>query len=843
MRRLIKHLNIPIFLMFFGAGLLVAGSASASTLYPQTAFDAKTAYLNNTGPVFPLFTSGATTLPIFGPGYNRTLPRVDAAAHPYLTVKMKEIDQQVLPASGFGKTRVWAYEISDSFTGHVLGPALWPSVTIEAQRNVPTVATYQNMLPSFGQPIAAHKSGTGLVEGLLSVDPTIHWADPLHTTIRFPSMKQVQNPCMTDPLNPVIPPGCDSPFIGPIPAVPHLHGAEDPSYYDGGPDAWFTPASASHNGPGFSTFNALYGGLKGTGYTKGILGSHQYSAWLAKKSFAKPTPGRATYIYDNAQEPGTLWFHDHALGITRTNVYSGLEAFYFLRDPDHEPYNLPKGGHEIEMVFQDRQFDQNGQFVFPDGSTSGTAACGAGGDFDECLNGPPPNPALHPFWIPEFIGDVAVVNGAPWPVLKVEPRRYLFRLLDGANARMWDLTFGDTAKNETLPPVYVIGNDANYLNTPVKVSKVFIAPGQRTYVIVDFSGLAGKKVTLTNDAPVPFPSGLSPVPYAGPCVGGTCPADQPQMHYVMQFKVSIPLKSRDTSCKPAAGGCKRPAQTVSLASVTNNGLVVNKKRQLVLKEFEGVGQFGGLGGPVEVLVENTRWDGLLSPSIAKDFPTDGMSELPQEGSIEEWDIINLTEDAHPMHTHLTQFQILNRQNFDTDGTMGSGIPGGYIGFSSATKYIPGAWAAAFFPSGTTFNASGQPSHPAKCSGMTYYNQPSDPLAFNPCPEYGPPLDYLKPNQDGAVGGNPAIRKYLIGSPMPAPSSEAGWRETAIAYPGQVLRLLVRWTPSHVPQRPGQSYAGRNLYGFDPTAGPGYVWHCHILDHEDNEMMRPYRVSD
>lgn len=814
----IKPLNFLALSFLLGAALVLSGTAWASYFVSQTALD---------GSTLPQFQA---TLPVFGPGYNAALPRVDAQKHRYLTVNMKEIDQQVL--AGFPKTTLWVYEISDSLTGEVLGPALWPGVTIEAKRNIPTTITYQNSLPSFNPD---DPTGPGKLQGIITVDPTIHWADPLHTTVRFPLPDQIENPCMDMPgaTDPVTGLPCSQPFIGPQPSVPHLHGGEIPSYFDGGPDGWFTPTGL--NGPGFSTFNALFGGETGTGYTKGPAGARSFERWLSKRSFAQPGAGKATYIYDNAQEPGTVWFHDHGLGITRTNVYSGLEAFYFIRQPGNEPKNLPTGAYEIEMAIQDRQFDTNGQLYFPDGYDNGSvlAACGSGLPGDPCLNGPPPNPGIHPFWIPEFIGDVAIVNGAPWPVLQVEPRRYLFRLLDGANARMWDLTFGDTTAGESQPPVYVIGDDDNYLDAPAPVSKVFIAPGQRSYVIVDFSKVPfGSNVTMTNDAPVPFPSGLSPVPFT---VGGVqFPADQPQMHNVMQFQVTVPLKKADKSCNPEKGQCKRPSKIVSLAKVTSNGSHVDKKRQLILKEFEGVGQFGGPGGPDEVLVQNTKWDGLLSPGIAGDFSTDGMSELPQVGSIEEWEIINLTVDAHPMHTHLTQFQILSRQPYDVDGTMGSGIPGGYIGNPAGPppNGTPGAWAKAFYPGGDT-------TQPPECTGKSYVNP--DPLAFNPCPAYGPPLPYNTANADGAVGGNPAVGPYLLGSPVAPPAFENGWRDTAIAYPGQVLRLLVRWTPTSAAQKPGKSLTGKSLYTFDPTAGPGYVWHCHIVDHEDNEMMRPYRV--
>jgi spore coat protein A len=732
---------------FMLLGILLVGtigSAGASTLVPQTALP---------GDCVPQF---AVPLPVFGPAGG--IPRVNARQHPFLTVKMKETDQAVLPQGGtdicglgvvFKPTRVWAYEISDTFSSKVLGPAHWPAVTVEAARSVPAVVKYVNELPSFNPSnVFGPPFGPGLVQGLLSTDQTIHWADPpgLGCVMRLPPVN-----CTLTPGDP-----CCQTFTGTPPTVPHLHGAEVPSSFDGGPEAWFTSD-----------------GQQGQAY----------------RTLGHPGPGKAIYKYNNSQEPGTLWFHDHALGATRTNVYSGLAAFYFLRAPLNEPRNLPSGPHEIEMAIQDRQFDINSQLFFPDGSGADAATSN--------LNGTPPNPDIHPFWNPEFIGDVVVVNGAPWPFLNVEPRRYRFRLLDGSNARVYRLSFG-------AAPVYQIGADDNYLNAPALVDQVFIAPGERADVIVDFSKLAGQSVTVTNDAPVPFPDGLVPG------------VDQPGMANIMQFRVSS-VAVRDTSCNPAVGQCRRPTLIPRLTDGRGgvaHGVKIDKVRQLVLKEFEGP------GGPVEVMVNNTEFDGTKSPSIAADFPN-GVSEQPRVGSTELWEIINLTGDAHPIHTHLAQYQILNRQAYDADGTLGSGIPGGYIGVDDgAGGFAPaGAWTAAF--------GTGPAPLPAGC------------VAGQFCPSYGPPLPYGTPNADGAIGGNPAIGPYLLGLPASPAPAESGWKDTAKANPGEVLRLLVRWAPTSTPVN--RSHAGLNLYPFDPTQGPGYVWHCHILDHEDNEMMRPYLV--
>ena len=241
-----------------------------------------------------------------------------------------------------------------------------------------------------------------------------------------------------------------------VPAVAHLHGAEVQSDFDGTPDQWFTP-----------------NGLSGVAYR-----SYDPNA-ASKSTTTPPADGTAVYHYPNGQEATTLWFHDHSLGTTRLNVYAGLAAFYLIRDERdtgkvNNPIGLPAEEREIEMLIQDRQFDTTGQWYFPDGSGSG-------------LNGPPPNPDLHPFWNPEFIGDVIVVNGKAWPYLEVAPQRYRFRFVNGSNARFFEMEIPDG------PAFWQIGTDGGLLDAPVKINnKLVIAPGERADVIVDFSGFDGQ---------------------------------------------------------------------------------------------------------------------------------------------------------------------------------------------------------------------------------------------------------------------------------------------------------------------------------------------------------------
>ena len=704
--------------ILLGHGCNSGSSTPGPTAVSQTKLD---------GSCIPKF---AISLPVFGPA--GSIPRVDAASNPNLTVTMMEINQQVLPQGSYaqcgagvnvGPTRVWAYQTTDSTTGAVLGAARWPAVTIVAQRGTATRAQFVNQLPSFNP---RNPTGPGLVQGELLFDQTVHWADPLKSGCGMPNMSTSA--------------GCMQNYVGPVPATVHLHGAEIPAAYDGDPESWFTPD-----------------GLKGSDY----------------HSIANTAPGSAIFEYPNLQEPGTLWFHDHALGITRLNVYAGLAGFYFLKDPNSEPQGYPDGAHEIEMVVQDHMFDTNGQLYLPQQQPS--------------LN--------HPFWSPIFEGDVAVVNGAAFPYLNVEPRRYRLHILNGSLNRGYKFAFGNV-------PVYLIGADDNYFDKPVPFSpssadasqSLPVSPGERADIIVDFSNFAGQTIELKN----------------------TQAGQDVQLPDIMQFRVAASTSSPDTSCDPAnpdtsAGLCARKSPLVHLTDGNGNvlsGVKIDKVRQLILYDY--VERSGGpVPTDIKELANNTTWNGLESPGIAHDFPSDGVSELPRVGSTEMWEIVYLSTmpgASHPIHLHLTQFQVLNRQAINT------------------SQYLAD-WNKAFGEKGSSPAAL-----PAGCTVGMY------------CPNYGPPLDYATPNTDGALGGNLPFSGYLQGAVIPPTAGESGWKDTADAHSGEVLRILVRWTPSSAPLQPNQSYAGQNLYAFDPTQGY-YVWHCHVITHEDSEMMRPYRVTN
>ena len=676
-----------------------------------------------------------------------------------LTVSMEEFQEKVLPDAFYAAllppynagTYVWGYKIAS------FGP-LYPGFTVEATRGVLNTMTYVNNLPN-----------PPFLQQYLTVDQTLHWADPL-----LLGHAPMGTTCPIGILDPNAPDHCQ-PYMGPPPLVTHLHGGEVPSDFDGGPEQWFTP-----------------NGLKG----------------LAYRTKSPTSTNAAVYEYLNRQEPATLWFHDHVLGITRLNVYAGLAVFYFLRDWTLERPNLPGGPDdttvidnsdpinpktikpEIEIAIQDRMFDTNGQWLFPDLGL---------------------NPE-HPFWIPEFLGDTIVVNGRTWPFLNVEPRRYRFRFLDGSNARFYSMRLKDVTNPANPlpgPPIWQIGTDGGLLDTPAQIAypkELLIAPGERADVIIDFKMFAGKTLILYNSARAPYPKGAPPDPNT--------------TGQIIQFRVGTTLSNPmgptgDPSYDPSTLQSPRLAAMNRLVDPLTGKLAANvtpvQYRQLTLNEVMGP------GGPLEVLLNNTKWNGqdpMMNPipGSVPDSRGNYLTELPQNNTTEVWEIINLTADAHPIHLHLVQFQLLNRQSFQTN------------------KYLK-AYAAAF-PGGGL-------------DPMTGLSYPAGVYM----PAYGPPMLYSTNQTPGTtvptIGGNPDVTPFLQGKLMPPAPNEAGWKDTVIMYPGQVTRIAVRFKAQD-----GTGFlfdpTGSTKYAYDSSGnlaeGPGYVWHCHIIDHEDNEMMRPYKVA-
>ena len=596
-------------------------------------------------------------------------PEYTTVTAEYYTVDVTEFDQQILPLP-FPKTKVWGY--GGNTVGGYVGNA--PGPTFEATRGTEIYVRYQNKLTDLSH--------------LFAVDPTLHWANPndFHPAPPFVTP---------------YPPGYPE-AQSPVPIIPHLHGGEVQSTSDGHPEAWFTPGGGT--------------------FPHGAAYNTELTEWYDGTDIQ---PYEAVFRYPNEQPPTTLWYHDHALGITRINVMSGLAGFYLLRDPDADTIAplLPSGECEMPLVIQDRTFDINGQFFFP--------AVGL-------------NPE-HPYWLPEFFGDTIMVNGLVWPNMDVKQGAYRFRLLDGSNARFYTISFWIPNANLLgIPnklPFTVIGSDGGYLPAPVTVKELTIAPGERWDILVDFSTVpyvAGtSNIILRNTARAPYKGG-----------GGGTPADPQTVGQIMQFTLLDPAVFPGLPAQQLPAVLNPDIPTLPTPAPTDI-------RQFTLMEIMGP------GGPLEVLLDGKKWGAPIS-------------ELPTLGTTEDWVIVNPTADTHPIHLHLVQFQLVSRQSFQV------------------SKYVTDWWNL----------------------------NPTAPIGMG----------------DTTPIASPPYQNYLQGKPVLPTAYEQGWKDTIQANPGEVTIIRVRFSPID-----GTVYDPTTLYPFDATAGPGYVWHCHILDHEDNEMMRPYVV--
>ncbi|MDH4367542.1 MAG: multicopper oxidase domain-containing protein [Dehalococcoidia bacterium] len=678
------------------------------------------------------------------------------------------------PANGLPYTGTWTFGyLVDTPTGS-LQPLYETPVgpVIVAVRGTPTQIRYVNNLEAS--------------------DATIRWRDwtdqSLHSAFHQ-AVNMSMPPMLPDPM-------VNMHYMGPVLAVPHLHGGEVPAAIDGGPEAWF---ASDVPGPDTTTTYITHGPAY---YT------HPNVTALDNE---------AVYRYPNSQEAGPLWFHDHLLGGTRLMAtYGGLAGAYDLIDLN---LTLPAGMNAvglnngnlnltsilgpgtknenvellIPLVIQDRMFDTNGQLFFPVG----------GG-----------NPE-HPYWVPEFVGDTIIVNGKVWPYLNVDQKRYRFFIIDGSNARAYDMFLQDLVTGIKYP-MWVISTDGGYLDTPVKIDpnatgaqvkagaqkSLKMMPGERYEVIVDFAGIpAGTNLVLRNTAPT---------------VNGNPKARTEGR--IMQFRVTANAPV-DNSYNPALGGSIRTGgqtiqRLVNPATGTMNPVApVNLTRELTLNEVMGAVV------PLEALVNNSKWGGHrpdMSP-IPNSILVNGnwLTELPNEGAFEIWEIINLTPDSHPIHLHAVQFQILNRQFINL-----AGYTAAYNGAFVNTPGIIDPMTGLPYPNGVYIPGFGPP--------LPY--SPGDP-------------GYNSALQGGKYGGNPDVANYLVGAVMPPLPYEAGWKDTAIMRPGEVTRIAVRFAPQDLaPSTTDGSFTFNPAAPINPGAATEipsvYVWHCHITDHEDNEMMRP-----
>ena len=608
----------------------------------------------------------------------------------YYEISMKQFSQQILPAP-LPATTVWGYGAvkSASPSGLLLHNA--PSLTIEAQADRPLRVKWINDLKDADGDYLPH---------LLPVDQTLHWANPPGG-----NKDRDTRPTFTE---------TPDPYEGPVPIVTHVHGAvgvADDS--DGYAEAWYLPAAKNippgyaRNGTWFRFFAAKAAGSYGVGWP----------------------PGSAVFQYPNENRASTIWYHDHALGMTRLNVYAGPAGFYIVRGGpagDHAVVDSRSGSkavlpgpapvaddppnktyYEIPIAIQDRAFNRDGSLFYPD---SREFFDGATADDPGFI----PDTDLSPIWNPEFFGNTIMVNGNTWPYLRVEQRRYRVRFLNGCQSRFLILDFNEIPGVEA----WQIGNEGGFLAAPVNLTatngnRLLIGLAERADVIVDFTNVPLGNHVLGNVGPdEPFGGGE---PGEEPPDGFDI-ADPDSTGQIMEFRVGLAETPDRTTppqflVLPAVAPLPAPVRTRELALVEEMSMQWDGPAAAMLGTVED-------GSPVHMM-----W-------------ADEVTENPNVGDTEVWELYNTTADAHPMHIHEVVFEVMNREGLvlDDDGEVETPI---------------------------------------------------------------------------RLGGN-------VRSPE---TWETGFKDTVIAYPGEVTRVKAEFTS------PGQ-----------------FVWHCHIVEHEDNEMMRPYRIG-
>jgi FtsP/CotA-like multicopper oxidase with cupredoxin domain len=655
-----------------------------------------------------------------------TVPAKGGKNIDYYEIAVRQFDQYILPqawsmAEGIDPTTVWSYG-SVQYPGTIAegGSFNYPSLTIEAEYKKPVRVKWINDL--------VDENGNYLPH-LLPVDQTLHWANP-------PGGNSTRDTRGNDP----------DPYTGPVPIITHVHGAHTYEESDGFPEAWYLP-DANDIPAGNATVGSYY-----DQFNQEFQDRYNESPWAV---------GEAVFQYPNDQRATTLWYHDHTLGMTRVNVYAGPAGFYLLRGgPDDvvidsgtgEPAILPGGApgkllkgkgrvvsarpvYEIPIVVQDRTFNEDGSLFYPDNRAffEGLNPEQLQIPFipDEACDGNESD--VSPIWQPEFFGNTMVVNGKTWPFQEVEPRTYRFRLLNGANSRFLILQFDDPNVD-----VWQIGADGGFLATPVNITgdydgQLLLGPAERADVIVDFSGLpVGNVTALLNLGP--------DEPYGGGEPGVDFDiADPDTTGQVMQFRV-VPLLETDLSTPPSQ--LLLPAVAPIGPPDLTRQVSLNEEESKTVRVVEENGNItidcddpaAEAFGPIAALLGT--YDPITGNATALLW-SDAITENPAVGATETWEIYNFTADAHPIHIHLVQFQVVDRQA-------------------------------------------------------------------------------LAPVDADGVAVQPA---FTTGTPRPPEAWETGFKDTVIVYPGEVTRVQARF----------------DLAGL-------YVWHCHIIEHEDNEMMRPYRIG-
>ncbi|MGB7845359.1 MAG: multicopper oxidase domain-containing protein [Candidatus Acidiferrum sp.] len=568
----------------------------------------------------------------------------------------------------------------------------------------------------------------------------------------------------------------------------HLHGGLTPWFSDGTPFQWYTPTGK--HGPSFMNIPGF-----------------------------PSIPGTGTHYYTNDQSARLVWYHDHAIGITRLNAYAGIASGYIITD-DFEAGLVSSGLLPdlvgIPLIIQDKgfvptnihhldpswQWGDPGDLWYPHEYEVNTFANGTANPRGRWDWGPtvtPPATGTAPLppvsLVPEAFFDTIVINGGIYPKVSVPPKRVRFRLLNGSQARFYHLNLypetgansGEAKVGTPGPTIYQVGTEGGFLpavailnnttqlpldlvadptgNTanPDGPFNLLLAPAERADVVIDFNGApAGSTFILYNDT------------------GGPFPMSDPRNDYFT-----------GDGDQTSSGGAPNTLQ----------GFGPNTRTLLKIVVAAGSGDN----------VSTSTWLGLLNAKLKTNFLTGGQPGL----------LFNNNGDpsvpAFPFAGFADRSLTLN-EDFDDNGrliqTLGTFTQNGVNNQGMPT------WGRAYLATPTETPRAGT------TEVWQIMNNTADthPVHFH--------LVNVQLIQRQAFTGDPNSWSYNGSVPTPPDDNEVGWKETVRMNPGEITTVIMKFDLPKLP-----TAAMRDAVS-PRTGGKEYVWHCHILEHEEHDMMRP-----
>jgi spore coat protein A len=534
-------------------------------------------------------------------------------------------------------------------------------------------------------------------------------------------------------------------------------------------------------------------------------------------------PGTGTYYYPNDQSARFVWYHDHAIGITRLNAYAGIASGYVVID-DFEIGLVNQGLLPdlvgIPLVIQDKSFVPNdiltqdpswrwgnpGALWYPheyevntfaDGTANPKGRVDWGPTVDPPAQGTQPLPRVSS--IPEAFLDTIVINGGLYPVTSVPPKRVRFRMLNGSQARFYHLNLyaedlsspGEPRLDAPGPVMYQVGNEGGFLpgvavhtnttplplldpNDPTTANpdgpfNLLLAPAERADVVIDFNDFAsGSTFILYADAPAPFPGG------------------DPRNDYY----TGAPDQT-------AFGG----------APTTALGHGPNVRTLMKIVVTAGTGDS----------VSTPTWLANLNTQLRTNFLTGNQPGLlfnNGDPSVAEFPFSGTPDRTLSLNEDFDEFGrlIQTMGTFALQGANNQGLPTWGLPYLADATETPKAGSVEVWQ---VMNVTGD-THPIHFHLVNVQLIQRQPFTGAPGVQ-GQDWDYTAP-------------------PTPPDPNELGWKETVRMNPGEITTVIMKFD---LPQLPTAAMRNANS---PRTGGKEYVWHCHILEHEEHDMMRPLIVK-